>query len=98
MSEPGVIACRALTKTFSEAALKVPVLIVHSLWDQEDMWGAVNTWEALRAKKVTAVEISEAACAQITLDERPPHELCGRSRYRSRSRSGPSCGPGWRRR
>jgi putative CocE/NonD family hydrolase len=41
---------QAVDRVLSERPLKVPVLIVHSLWDQEDIYGAPALYQALKAK------------------------------------------------
>ena len=41
---------QAMDKTFAAQPLKVPVMIVHSLWDQEDIYGAPAVYRALEAK------------------------------------------------
>lgn len=40
----------ALDKLVSQKPSAVPTLWLQGLWDQEDMYGAVHSWEALRAK------------------------------------------------
>jgi len=41
---------QALDKLVAAKPSSVPTLWLQGLWDQEDMYGAVHTWEALRAK------------------------------------------------
>ncbi len=41
---------QALDKLIAAKPSKVPTLWVQGLWDQEDIYGAVRTWEALRSK------------------------------------------------
>jgi len=41
---------QALDQLLAKEPLKVPTLVVASLWDQEDMYGAVATYEALEPK------------------------------------------------
>jgi uncharacterized protein len=41
---------QALDKLISRVPLKVPVIWLQGLWDQEDMWGANHSWSALEAK------------------------------------------------
>ena len=41
---------QALDKAVAAKPSTVPTMWLQGLWDQEDMYGAVNTWEALRAK------------------------------------------------
>ncbi len=39
---------QALDKILARAPLTVPTLLVHSLWDQEDIYGSPAVWQALR--------------------------------------------------
>jgi uncharacterized protein len=39
---------QALDRLVAERPSKVPTLWVQGLWDQEDMWGAVHAWSALK--------------------------------------------------
>ena len=39
---------QAMDKVLAKAPLKVPTLLVHSLWDQEDIYGAPAVWKALK--------------------------------------------------
>ena len=39
-----------MDKLLGERPLKTPVLLVHSLWDQEDIYGAMAVYRALKAK------------------------------------------------
>ena len=41
---------QAMDKVLAKAPLKVPTLLVHSLWDQEDIYGAPAVWKALKPK------------------------------------------------
>jgi putative CocE/NonD family hydrolase len=41
---------QALDKTMAEQPLKVPVMWIQGLWDQEDMWGAIHSYLAVEAK------------------------------------------------
>jgi len=41
---------QAVDKLLAAQPLKVPVMLVHSLWDQEDIYGAVAVYEALEPK------------------------------------------------
>jgi putative CocE/NonD family hydrolase len=41
---------QAVDKLLAAQPLKVPVMIVHSLWDQEDIYGAIAVYEALEPK------------------------------------------------
>ena len=45
---------QALDKIVVEHPSTVPTLWLQGLWDQEDMYGAVHTWEALKAKGMAA--------------------------------------------
>ena len=39
---------QAMDKVLAKAPLKVPTMLVHSLWDQEDIYGAPAVWKALK--------------------------------------------------
>ncbi len=41
---------QAMDRVLAAQPLKVPVMIVHSLWDQEDIYGAIAVWKALEPK------------------------------------------------
>jgi uncharacterized protein len=41
---------QAMDKILAEQPLKVPVLLVHSLWDQEDIYGALAVYKAIKPK------------------------------------------------
>jgi putative CocE/NonD family hydrolase len=41
---------QAMDKILAEQPLKVPVLLVHSLWDQEDIYGAMAVYKAVKPK------------------------------------------------
>ncbi len=41
---------QALDKILAKEPLQVPVLLVHSLWDQEDIYGAIHVYKALKPK------------------------------------------------
>ena len=41
---------QAVDKLLGALPLKVPVMIVHSLWDQEDIYGAIAVYQALEPK------------------------------------------------
>jgi putative CocE/NonD family hydrolase len=45
---------QALDKLVAARPSAVPTMWLQGLWDQEDMYGAVHTWEALKAKGVIA--------------------------------------------
>ena len=39
---------QAMDKVLAKAPLTVPTMLVHSLWDQEDMYGSPAVWKALK--------------------------------------------------
>jgi uncharacterized protein len=39
---------RVLKQDFTEEGIKVPILLVHSLWDQEDIYGAPAVYKAIK--------------------------------------------------
>jgi hypothetical protein len=41
---------QALDKILASQPLTVPTLLVHSLWDQEDIYGAIAVWKAVKPK------------------------------------------------
>jgi uncharacterized protein len=41
---------QAMDKILAQQPLKVPVMLVHSLWDQEDIYGAMAVYKALKPK------------------------------------------------
>jgi len=41
---------QALDKLVAAHPAKVPTMWIQGLWDQEDMWGAIHSWTALKAK------------------------------------------------
>jgi uncharacterized protein len=41
---------QAMDKVLAEQPLKVPVMLVHSLWDQEDIYGAIAVYRAIKPK------------------------------------------------
>jgi uncharacterized protein len=41
---------QALDKVLAKEPLIVPTLLVHSLWDQEDIYGAIAVWKAVKPK------------------------------------------------
>jgi uncharacterized protein len=45
---------QALDKLVAAHPSTVPTLWLQGLWDQEDMYGAIHTWEALKAKGMAA--------------------------------------------
>ena len=44
---------QAVDKVLAQQPLKVPVLLVHSLWDQEDIYGAVAVYKAIKPLDTT---------------------------------------------
>ncbi|HTC61855.1 MAG TPA: CocE/NonD family hydrolase [Candidatus Saccharimonadales bacterium] len=43
---------QAVDKVLAEQPLKVPVMLVHSLWDQEDIYGAIAVYKAIKPKDI----------------------------------------------
>jgi uncharacterized protein len=43
---------QAMDKILAREPLKVPVMLVHSLWDQEDIYGAIAVYKAIKPKDV----------------------------------------------
>ena len=41
---------QAVDKLLAAQPLKVPVMLVHSLWDQEDIYGAIAVYKAIKPK------------------------------------------------
>ncbi len=41
---------QAVDRVLAAQPLKVPVMLVHSLWDQEDIYGAPAVWKAIKPK------------------------------------------------
>ena len=39
---------KVLAKDFAEEGIKVPMMLVHSLWDQEDIYGATAVYKAIK--------------------------------------------------
>ncbi len=44
---------QAVDKLLAKEPLKVPVMLVHSLWDQEDIYGAIAVYNAIEPKDAT---------------------------------------------
>ena len=44
---------QAVDKILAAQPLKVPVMLVHSLWDQEDIYGAIAVYKAIKPKDTT---------------------------------------------
>jgi uncharacterized protein len=43
---------QAMDKILAAQPLKIPVMLVHSLWDQEDIYGAIAVYKAIKPKDV----------------------------------------------
>ncbi len=43
---------QAVDKLLAAQPLKVPVMLVHSLWDQEDIYGAIAVYKAIKPKDI----------------------------------------------
>jgi putative CocE/NonD family hydrolase len=41
---------QAMDRVLAQQPLKVPVMLVHSLWDQEDIYGAIAVYKAIKPK------------------------------------------------
>lgn len=48
---------QALDKILAEQPLKVPVMLVHSLWDQEDIYGANAVYKSIKPKDVNGDKV-----------------------------------------
>jgi uncharacterized protein len=44
---------QAVDKILAAQPLKVPVMLVHSLWDQEDIYGAIAVYKAIKPKDIS---------------------------------------------
>jgi putative CocE/NonD family hydrolase len=44
---------QAVDRVLAAEPLKVPVMLVHSLWDQEDIYGAIAVYKAIKPKDTT---------------------------------------------
>jgi putative CocE/NonD family hydrolase len=44
---------QAVDRVLADQPLKVPVMLVHSLWDQEDIYGAMAVYKAIKPKDVS---------------------------------------------
>jgi uncharacterized protein len=42
---------QALDKILAKQGITVPTMLVHSLWDQEDIYGNIAVWKALKAQR-----------------------------------------------
>ena len=47
-----ILEDQAMDKVLAAQPLKVPVMLVHSLWDQEDIYGAPAVYKAIKPKDV----------------------------------------------
>ena len=73
---------QAVDKILAAQPLKVPVMLVHSLWDQEDIYGAPAVYKAIKPK--------DTANDKVFLVMGPWHhgqEIARRQRARARSAS-----------
>jgi putative CocE/NonD family hydrolase len=48
---------QAVDKLLAKEPLKVPVMLVHSLWDQEDIYGAIAVYKAIEPKDTNNDEV-----------------------------------------
>ncbi|MGA0588741.1 CocE/NonD family hydrolase [Dyella sp. KRB-257] len=48
---------QAVDKLLAKEPLKVPVMLVHSLWDQEDIYGAIAVYKAIKPKDTTGTMV-----------------------------------------
>ena len=39
---------KVLAEDFKQEGIKVPTMLVHSLWDQEDIYGAAAVYKAIK--------------------------------------------------
>ena len=49
---------QAVDKILAAQPLKVPVMLVHSLWDQEDIYGDIAVYKAIEPKDTTTTKCS----------------------------------------
>ncbi len=49
---------QALDKILANQPLKVPVMLVHSLWDAEDSYGAIAVYNAIKPKDITGTMVT----------------------------------------
>ena len=59
-------ATRPWTKSSPPQPLKVPIMLVHSLWDQEDIYGAIAVYKAIKPKDTAATRSSSSWARGIT--------------------------------
>jgi putative CocE/NonD family hydrolase len=48
---------QALDKLLAQRPLKVPVMLVHSLWDAEDSYGAIAVYKGIKPKDVNGTQV-----------------------------------------
>ncbi|WP_052329391.1 CocE/NonD family hydrolase [Dyella ginsengisoli] len=48
---------QAVDRILAKEPLKVPVMLVHSLWDQEDIYGAIAVYKAIKPKDTTGTMV-----------------------------------------
>lgn len=48
---------QAMDKILAAHPVKVPVMLVHGLWDQEDIYGSIAVWNALKDKQGAADKV-----------------------------------------
>jgi uncharacterized protein len=48
---------QAIDKLLAKEPLSVPVMLVHSLWDQEDIYGALHVYKAIKAKDIDNTKV-----------------------------------------
>ena len=48
---------QAMDKVLAAHPVKVPVMIVHGLWDQEDIYGSIAVWNAIKDKEGAADKV-----------------------------------------
>ena len=57
---------QAMDKVLAAQPLKVPTMLVHSLWDQEDIYGAMAVYKALKPKDTTTTWCISSSAPGIT--------------------------------
>jgi len=48
---------QAMDKVLAAHPIKVPVMLVHGLWDQEDIYGSIAVWNAIKDKEGAADKV-----------------------------------------
>ncbi len=66
--------------------LKVPVLLVHSLWDQEDIYGAIAVYKAIKPKDTNNDKVFLVMGPWHHGQEIGGRQLSGRAEVRQRYR------------